>query len=142
MLADMLLVSGGMSALVKAQGLVYPAFQLVFIRAMIGLLFILPRHRYHVRHTRHPWKDTSRISCNAIALTSQFTPYTVLPRAASTRGAAFAFAGVLVMWRPAASNGTLACSPCLPGLYSAWLAYAIIVAMLATILMFIGRISA
>jgi hypothetical protein len=40
-LADMLLVSGGMTALVKAQGLIYPAFQLVFIRAMIGLLFIL-----------------------------------------------------------------------------------------------------
>lgn len=129
-LADMLLVSGGMTALVKAQGLVYPAFQLVFIRAMIGLLFILPliwRHRYHIRHTRHPWKNISRISCNAIALTSQFMAYTMLPLAVVNAlsfsrplatmamavaflgetvsrlrwlGAAFAFAGVLVMLAP------------------------------------------
>lgn len=129
-LADMLLVSGGMTALVKAQGVVYPAFQLVFIRAMIGLLFILPliwRHRHHIRHTRHPWKNISRISCNAIALTSQFLAYTMLPLAVVNAlgfsrplltmamavvflgetvsrlrwiGAAFAFAGVLVMLAP------------------------------------------
>ncbi|AMS44620.1 DMT family transporter [Aminobacter aminovorans] len=129
-LADMLLVSGGMTALVKAQGLVYPAFQLVFIRAMIGLLFILPliwRHRHHIRHTRHPWQNVSRISCNAIALTSQFMAYTLLPLAVVNAlsfsrplvtmamavaflgetvsrlrwvGAAFAFAGVLVMLAP------------------------------------------
>lgn len=129
-LADMLLVSGGMTALVKAQGVVYPAFQLVFIRAMIGLLFILPliwRHRHHIRHTKHPWKNISRISCNAIALTSQFLAYTMLPLAVVNAlgfsrplltmamavvflgetvsrlrwiGAAFAFAGVLVMLAP------------------------------------------
>ncbi|XUX13619.1 DMT family transporter (plasmid) [Aminobacter sp. BA135] len=129
-LADMLLVSGGMTALVKAQGLVYPAFQLVFVRAMIGLLFILPliwRHRHHIRHTRHPWKNISRISCNAVALTSQFMAYTLLPLAVVNAlsfsrplvtmamavaflgetvsrlrwvGAAFAFAGVLVMLAP------------------------------------------
>ncbi|WP_256438743.1 DMT family transporter [Aminobacter sp. MDW-2] len=129
-LADMLLVSGGMTALVKAQGLVYPAFQLVFIRAMIGLLFILPliwRHRHHIRHTRHPWQNVSRISCNAIALTSQFMAYTLLPLAVVNAlsfsrplvtmamavaflgetvsrlrwvGTAFAFAGVLVMLAP------------------------------------------
>lgn len=48
LLLDMTLVAGGMTALVKAQGATYPAFQLVFIRAVIGLLFILPliwRHR-------------------------------------------------------------------------------------------------
>ncbi|WP_395446532.1 DMT family transporter (plasmid) [Aminobacter sp. UC22_36] len=129
-LADMLLVSGGMTALVKAQGLVYPAFQLVFIRAMIGLLFILPliwRHRHHIRHTRHPWQNVSRISCNAIALTSQFMAYTLLPLAVVNAlsfsrplvtmamavaflgetvsrlrwvGATFAFAGVLLMLAP------------------------------------------
>lgn len=129
-LADMLLVSGGMTALVKAQGLIYPAFQLVFIRAMIGLLFILPliwRHRHHIRHTKHPWQNISRISCNAIALTSQFMAYTLLPLAVVNAlsfsrplvtmamavaflgetvsrlrwvGAAFAFAGVLVMLAP------------------------------------------
>jgi len=83
-LADMVLVSGGMTSLVKAQGVVYPAFQLVFIRALIGLLFILPliwRHRHHIRNTRHPWRNISRISCNAIALTSQFLAYTLLPLA-------------------------------------------------------------
>ncbi|PWK76802.1 DMT family transporter [Aminobacter sp. AP02] len=129
-LADMLLVSGGMTALVKAQGLVYPAFQLVFIRAMIGLLFILPliwRHRRHIRHTKHPWQNISRISCNAIALTSQFMAYTLLPLAVVNAlsfsrplvtmamavaflgetvsrlrwvGAALAFAGVLMMLAP------------------------------------------
>jgi drug/metabolite transporter (DMT)-like permease len=129
-LADMLLVSGGMTALVKAQGLIYPAFQLVFIRAMIGLLFILPliwRHRHHIRHPRHPWQNVSRISCNAIALTSQFMAYTLLPLAVVNAlsfsrplvtmamavaflgetvsrlrwvGAAFAFAGVLLMLAP------------------------------------------
>jgi drug/metabolite transporter (DMT)-like permease len=130
LLADMLLVSGGMTALVKAQGMVYPAFQLVFIRAMIGLVFILPliwRHRFHIRHTKHPWKNISRISCNAIALTSQFLAYTLLPLAVVNAlsfsrplvtmamavaflgesvsrlrwiGASLAFAGVLVMLAP------------------------------------------
>ncbi len=129
-LADMTLVAGGMTALVKAQGVVYPAFQLVFIRAMIGLLFILPliwRHRHHIRNTKHPWKNASRISCNAIALTSQFLAYTMLPLAVVNAlsfsrplvtmvmavaflgetvsrlrwvGAGLAFAGVLLMLAP------------------------------------------
>lgn len=129
-LADMLLVAGGMTALVKAQGMTYPAFQLVFIRAMIGLMFILPliwRHRFHIRHTRHPWKNVSRVTCNAIALTSQFLAYTLLPLAVVNAlgfsrplvtmamavaflgervsrlrwvGAGLAFAGVLVMLAP------------------------------------------
>lgn len=129
-LADMVLVAGGMTALVKAQGVTYPAFQLVFIRAMIGLMFILPliwRHRFHIRHTRHPWKNISRVTCNAIALTSQFLAYTLLPLAVVNAlgfsrplvtmamavaflgervsrlrwiGAGLAFAGVLVMLAP------------------------------------------
>lgn len=129
-LADMVLVAGGMTALVKAQGLVYPTFQLVFIRSLIGLMFILPliwRHRLHIRNTRHPWKNISRISCNAVALTSQFFAYTMLPLAVVNAlsfsrplitmamavaflgetvsrlrwtGAGLAFAGVLVMLAP------------------------------------------
>jgi S-adenosylmethionine uptake transporter len=129
-LADMVLVAGGMTALVKAQGMVYPAFQLVFIRSLIGLMFILPliwRHRSHIRNTRHPWKNISRISCNAVALTSQFLAYTMLPLAVVNAlsfsrplitmamavaflgetvsrlrwiGAGLAFAGVLVMLAP------------------------------------------
>lgn len=44
LLADMVLVAGAMTALVKAQGLNYPSIQLIFIRATVGLFFILPLH--------------------------------------------------------------------------------------------------
>jgi drug/metabolite transporter (DMT)-like permease len=84
LLADMTFVAGGMNALVKAQGSTYPAFQLVFIRAMIGLMFILPliwRHRKEMRRIRHPWRNIMRISCNAIALSSSFLAITMLPLA-------------------------------------------------------------
>ncbi|KVK51223.1 multidrug transporter [Agrobacterium deltaense] len=84
LLMDMALVSGGMTALVKAQGVTYPAFQLVFIRAMIGLLFILPliwRHRMEMVRVRYPWRNIFRICCNAIALTSNFIAITLLPLA-------------------------------------------------------------
>ena len=84
LLMDMALVSGGMTALVKAQGVTYPAFQLVFIRAMIGLLFILPliwRHRMEMARVRYPWRNIFRICCNAIALTSNFIAITLLPLA-------------------------------------------------------------
>ena len=84
LLLDMVLVAGGMTALVKAQGVNYPAFQLVFIRAMIGLLFILPliwRHRKEMRAVRYPWRNLFRICCNAIALTSNFIAIGLLPLA-------------------------------------------------------------
>ncbi|UXT19282.1 DMT family transporter [Agrobacterium tumefaciens] len=84
LLMDMALVSGGMTALVKAQGVTYPAFQLVFIRAMIGLFFILPliwRHRMEMVRVRYPWRNIFRICCNAIALTSNFIAITLLPLA-------------------------------------------------------------
>ncbi|MCZ4073428.1 DMT family transporter [Agrobacterium sp. LMR679] len=84
LLMDMALVSGGMTALVKAQGVTYPAFQLVFIRAMIGLLFILPliwRHRMEMARVQYPWRNIFRICCNAIALTSNFIAITLLPLA-------------------------------------------------------------
>nr|WP_244632788.1 DMT family transporter [Agrobacterium fabrum] len=80
----MTLVSGGMTALVKAQGVTYPAFQLVFIRAMIGLIFILPliwRHRGEMVRVKYPWRNLFRICCNAIALTSNFIAITLLPLA-------------------------------------------------------------
>jgi len=130
LLLDMTLVSGGMTALVKAQGTSYPAFQLVFIRAMIGLLFILPliwHHRAELRRIKHPWRHILRISCNAVALTSNFFAITLLPLAtvnavgfsrplvtmamavamlgervsrARWIGAALAFVGVLVVMAP------------------------------------------
>nr|WP_256368019.1 MULTISPECIES: DMT family transporter [Agrobacterium] len=84
MLLDMTLVAGGMTALVKAQGVTYPAFQLVFIRAMIGLIFILPliwRHRMEMLRVKYPWRNLFRICCNAIALTSNFIAITLLPLA-------------------------------------------------------------
>ena len=73
-----------MTALVKAQGVTYPAFQLVFIRAMIGLIFILPliwRHRMEMLRVKYPWRNLLRICCNAIALTSNFIAITLLPLA-------------------------------------------------------------
>ncbi|SMF37799.1 S-adenosylmethionine uptake transporter [Xaviernesmea oryzae] len=130
LLLDMTLVSGGMTALVKAQGATYPAFQLVFIRAMIGLLFILPliwHHRAEMTRIKHPWRNIFRISCNAIALTSNFLAITMLPLAMVNAvgfsrplitmamavamlgetvsrirwlGAAMAFAGVLIVMAP------------------------------------------
>ena len=84
LLLDMTLVAGGMTALVKAQGVTYPAFQLVFIRAMIGLIFILPliwRHRMEMLRVKYPWRNLLRICCNAIALTSNFIAITLLPLA-------------------------------------------------------------
>jgi S-adenosylmethionine uptake transporter len=134
LLLDMTLVSGGMTALVKAQGATYPAFQLVFIRAMIGLLFILPliwHHRSEMRRVRHPWRNILRISCNAIALTSNFLAITLLPLAMVNAvgfsrplvtmglavamlgekvsrirwaGAAIAFVGVLIVMAPGTSS--------------------------------------
>lgn len=51
---------------------------------MIGLLFILPliwHHRKELGRIRHPWRNIFRISCNAVALTSNFLAITLLPLA-------------------------------------------------------------
>jgi S-adenosylmethionine uptake transporter len=129
LLCDTTLVTG-MTVLVKMQGASYPAVQLVFIRALIGLLLILPmiwRHRRQLVHSRDPLRNIMRISCNAVALTGNFVALTMLPlvlvnalgftrplvsmlmavimlgeRVSRWRwiGAVFAFAGVLVMLAP------------------------------------------
>lgn len=134
LLVDMTLVSGGMTALVKAQGATYPAFQLVFIRAMIGLAFILPliwHHRAAMTNIKHPWRNIFRIVCNAIALISNFLAITMLPLALVNAvgfsrplitmamavaflgeivsrvrwvGAVFAFIGVLIVMAPGTSS--------------------------------------
>ena len=134
LLLDMTFVSGGMTALVKAMGATYPAFQLVFIRAMIGLLFILPliwHHRAEMTRIKHPWRNIVRISCNAVALTSNFLAITLLPLAMVNAvgfsrplvtmamavamlgetvsrirwaGAGLAFVGVLIVMAPGASG--------------------------------------
>lgn len=129
LMTDTTLVTG-MTVLVKMQGAAYPAIQLVFVRALIGLVFILPmiwRHRRHLVHPRDPLRNIMRISCNAVALTSNFAALALLPLAlvnalGFTRplvsmllaaamlgervsrirwlGAIIAFAGVLIMVAP------------------------------------------
>lgn len=81
LLSDTTLVTG-MTVLVKMQGASYPAIQLVFIRALIGLVLILPliwRHRRQLANSRDPLRNVMRISCNAVALTSNFVALTMLP---------------------------------------------------------------
>ncbi len=123
LLSDTTLVTG-MTVLVKMQGASYPAIQLVFIRALIGLVLILPliwRHRRQLAGSRDPLRNIMRISCNAVALTSNFVALTMLPlvlvnalgftrplvsmlgeRVGRWRwiGAVFAFVGVLIMLAP------------------------------------------
>lgn len=129
LLSDTTLVTG-MTVLVKMQGASYPAVQLVFIRALIGLVLILPliwRHRRALAHPRDPLRNIMRISCNAVALTSNFIALTMMPlvlvnalgftrplvsmlmavfmlgeRVGRWRwiGAVFAFVGVLIMLAP------------------------------------------
>lgn len=129
LLSDTTLVTG-MTVLVKMQGASYPAIQLVFIRALIGLVLILPliwRHRRQLANSRDPLRNIMRISCNAVALTSNFVALTMLPlvlvnalgftrplvsmlmavamlgeRVSQWRwiGAVFAFVGVLIMLAP------------------------------------------
>ncbi|AJY47135.1 DMT family transporter [Martelella endophytica] len=80
LLTDMALVTF-MSALVKANSVAYPAIQLVFIRALIGLLFILPmiiRNRAELTNMRYPLRNAFRVTCNAIALTSNFLAFAML----------------------------------------------------------------
>lgn len=80
---DMTLVTC-MAALVKSQGSAYPAIQIVFIRSLVGLLCILPsgwKHRQAVFGTRHKLRHVLRVSCNALALTCNFTALTALPLA-------------------------------------------------------------
>lgn len=81
LLSDTTLVTG-MTVLVKMQGASYPAIQLVFIRALIGLILIAPmiwRHRRQLADPRDPLRNIMRISCNAVALTSNFVALTMLP---------------------------------------------------------------
>lgn len=86
LLADMTLVAI-MAAIVKAQGATYPAVQLVFLRAVIGLLAIAPlvwRHRARVIGTRRPARHLFRVACNAAALTGNFAALAALPLALVT----------------------------------------------------------
>src|SRR5690606_9070163 len=61
-----------------------PAVQLVFIRAVIGLLVIAPllwqRHA-ELRAIRAPWRHAFRVLCSVCALNANFYAITVLPLA-------------------------------------------------------------
>lgn len=86
LLADMTLVSI-MAAIVKAQGATYPAVQLVFLRAAIGLLAIAPlvwHRRAEVVGTRRAGRHAFRVACNAAALTGNFAALAALPIALVT----------------------------------------------------------
>ncbi|MFD1911233.1 DMT family transporter [Halodurantibacterium flavum] len=83
LIADMVLVTA-MTVLVKMQGATYPAVQMVFIRALIGLLAILPliwRRRRDFLTMRQPLRNAGRVACNALALTMNFAAVTALPLA-------------------------------------------------------------
>lgn len=133
LIGDMVLVTG-VTVLVKMQGVIYPAVQMVFIRAVIGLVIILPliwRRRGDFRHMGAPWRNAGRVACNALALTLNFVALSSLPlalvngvgftrplvsmalavlllgeRVARRRwtGAVLAFGGVLVMIWPGMSG--------------------------------------
>lgn len=136
LLSDMTLVTG-MTVLVKTQGQTYPALQMVFIRAVIGLAVITPmlwRHRRDLLAMRQPGRNLLRVSCNAVALCGNFVALSALPlalvngisftrplatmllaiallgeRVAGLRwgAAAISFAGAMVMLLPAGVEGQM-----------------------------------
>lgn len=83
LITDMALVTG-MTVLVKLQGATYPALQLVLIRALVGLVAILPfvwARRAAFRRMTSPWRNAGRVTCNAVALTLNFVALSALPLA-------------------------------------------------------------
>ena len=86
LLADMALVVA-MTALVKLMGGTFPAIQLVFLRALVGLVLVAPlvwRFRDQVLDTRRIRGHLGRVFCNALALSCNFTAVTALPLALVT----------------------------------------------------------
>lgn len=73
-------------SIVKAMGADYPPAQLVFVRAMFGLLAVLPivlpivlRRRLADLAPKRPWLNLSRIVLSVAALTSTYASVTMLP---------------------------------------------------------------
>lgn len=80
---DMTLVTG-VFVLVRMEGGDRSAIQLVFLRALVGLLLIAPlvvRYRAEFRHMRQPWRNAGRVACNALALTFSFSAISLMPLA-------------------------------------------------------------
>jgi S-adenosylmethionine uptake transporter len=85
-LTDMVLVVV-MMAIVKMAGATFPSIQLVFLRALVGLVLVLPlvwRYRAEVFNTRRMKGHLLRISCNAVALSCNFAAIAALPLALVT----------------------------------------------------------
>ncbi|MDT1062380.1 DMT family transporter [Paracoccus sp. CPCC 101403] len=81
LMTDMTLVTT-MQVLVKIQGVTYPAIQLVFLRALIGLVAIAPLlwlRRHEIAAMRQPGRNALRVACNALALTLNFVALAQLP---------------------------------------------------------------
>jgi S-adenosylmethionine uptake transporter len=74
-------------SIVKAVGLGYPAFQIVFLRALVGLVLMLPwiiRYRHKFRNLPDLNLHLLRVVFSAIALTSSFYAIARLPLALFT----------------------------------------------------------
>lgn len=83
LLSDMTLVTG-MTVLVKFTGADFAAIQIVFLRAAVGLVLILPlvwTRRADLLAMHAPWRNAFRVGCNAIALSANFVALTALPLA-------------------------------------------------------------
>jgi drug/metabolite transporter (DMT)-like permease len=80
-LADMTLVVT-MTAIVKLAGSAFPAVQLVFLRASVGLILVLPlvwKYRSEVFDTQRIRGHLGRVLCNALALSCNFAALIALP---------------------------------------------------------------
>ncbi|MDA1076163.1 MAG: DMT family transporter [Proteobacteria bacterium] len=83
LLSDITLVTG-MTVLVKFTGADFAAIQIVFLRAAVGLVLILPlvwTRRADLLAMHAPWRNAFRVGCNAIALSANFVALTALPLA-------------------------------------------------------------
>ena len=83
LLTDMSLVTG-VNVLVKLQGQHLPALQLVFLRALVGLVLVLPvvwARRAELGKMYAPLRNAGRVACNAAALSLTFIALTMLPLA-------------------------------------------------------------
>lgn len=86
LLLDMALVTI-MQAIVRAEGQVYPAIQLVFLRSLIGFLSVTPlvwRHRSKLTDLSNIRGHLARVAFNSAALTLNFAAFAALPLASVT----------------------------------------------------------
>src|SRR3712207_2852890 len=86
LLLDMSLVTI-MQAIVKAEGEIYPAIQLVFLRSLVGFVSVAPlvwRHRAKLTDLSNIRGHLARVAFNSAALTFHFAAFAALPLALVT----------------------------------------------------------